>query len=148
MTPSRTKKASLADVLKAADRSGLYYQSITDGKTLLPMLLIDNDPVTIRDIERTKIDGNGKINPDVKHSAKNYRDDKTDGSMEALAENDDPEYKRVFKWSEYVDGKFEEREKISLVKSCSYHFTNEKVYSTPVFLLICNRKRQQRIIRK
>ena len=131
--PIPDEKASLADVLKAADRSGLYYQSITDGKTLLPMLLIDNDPVTIRDIERTKIDGNGKINPDVKHSAKNYRDDKTDGSMEALAENDDPEYKRVFKWSEYVDGKFEEREKISVVKSCRYYFTNEKVYPSPVF---------------
>ena len=138
--PIPDEKASLADVLKAADRSGLYYQSITDGKTLLPMLLIDNDPVTIRDIERTKIDGNGKINPDVKHSAKNYRDDKTGGSMEALAENDDPEYKRVFKWSEYVDGKFEEREKISLVKSCSYHFTNEKVYSTPVFYLYATEK--------
>lgn len=125
--------ASLADVLKAADRSGLYYQSITDGKTLLPMLLIDNDPVTIRDIEKTKIDENGKVHPDVKHSAKNYKEDKTNGTIDASAENDDPEYKRVFKWSEYVDGKFEEREKISVVKSCRYYFTNEKVYPSPVF---------------
>lgn len=131
--PIPDEKASLADVLKAADRSGLYYQSITDGKTLLPMLLIDNDPVTIRDIEKTKIDGNGEVHPDVKHSAKNYRDDKTAGTIDTSAENDDPEYKRVFKWSEYVDGKFEEREKISAVKSCRYYFTNEKVYPSPVF---------------
>ena len=133
--PIPDEKASLADVLKAADRSGLYYQSITDGETLLPMLLIDNDPVTIRDIEKTKISGNGEVHPDVKHSAKNYRDDKTDGVMEALAENADAEYKRVFKWQELVDGKMEEREKISAVKSCSYRFTNEKVRSTPVFYL-------------
>lgn len=138
--PIPDEKASLADVLKAADRSGLYYQSITDGTTLLPMLLIDNDPVTIRDIEKTKIDGNGEVHPDVKHSAKNYRDDKTDGDMEALAENDDPEYTRVFKWSEYVDGKFEEREKLSAVKSCSYRFTNEKVRSTPVFYIYATEK--------
>lgn len=131
--PIPDEKASLADVLKAADRSGLYYQSITDGKTLLPMLLIDNDPVTIRDIEKTKIDGNGEVHPDVKHSAKNYRDDKTAGTIDTSAENDDPEYKRVFKWSEYVDGKFEEREKISAVKFCRYYFTNEKVYPSPVF---------------
>ena len=131
--PIPDEKASLADVLKAADRSGLYYQSITDGKTLLPMLLIDNDPVTIRDIEKTKIDGNGEVHPDVKHSAKNYRDDKTNGTIDTSAENDDPEYKRVFKWSEYVDGKIEEREKISAVKFCRYYFTNEKVYPSPVF---------------
>lgn len=131
--PIPDEKASLADVLKAADRSGLYYQSITDGKTLLPMLLIDNDPVTIRDIEKTKIDGNGEVHPDVKHPAKNYKEDKTDGTIDASAENDDPEYKRVFKWSEYEDGKFEEREKISVVKSCRYYFTNEKVYPSPVF---------------
>lgn len=131
--PIPDEKASLADVLKAADRSRLYYQSITDGKTLLPMLLIDNDPVTIRDIEKTKIDGNGEVHPDVKHSAKNYRDDKTNVTIDASAENDDPEYKRVFKWSEYVDGKFEEREKTSAVKSCRYYFTNEKVYPSPVF---------------
>lgn len=131
--PIPDEKASLADVLKAADRSGLYYQSITDGKTLLPMLLIDNDPVTIRNIEKIKIDGNGEVHPDVKHSAKNYKEDKTDGTIDASAENDDPEYKRVFKWSEYVDGKFEEREKISAVKFCRYYFTNEKVYPSPVF---------------
>lgn len=133
--PIPDEKASLADVLKAADRSGLYYQSITDGKTLLPMLLIDNDPVTIRDIERTKIDGNGEVHPDVKHSAKNYREDKNDASLNVRVENDDPEYKRVFKWSEYVDGKFEEHEKLSVVESCYYRFTSEKVYPSPVFYL-------------
>lgn len=138
--PIPDEKASITDVLKAADRSGLYYQSITDGKTLLPMLLIDNDPATIRDIEKTKIDGNGEVYPDVKHSAKNYRDDKNDGSMESLAENDDPEYKRVFKWQELVDGKVEEHEKLSAVKSCSYDFTNEKVHSTPVFYLYATEK--------
>ena len=138
--PIPGEKASITDVLKAADRSGLYYQSITDGETLLPMLLIDNDPVTIRDIEKIKIDGNGEVYPDVKHSAKNYRDDKNDGSMESLAENDDPEYKRVFKWQELVDGKVEEHEKLSAVKSCSYDFTNEKVRSTPVFYLYATEK--------
>lgn len=138
--PIPEEKASLADVLKAADRSGLYYQSITDGKTLLPMLLIDNDPVAIRDIEKIKIDGNGEVHPDVKHPAKNYRDGKTDGAMEASAENADAEYKRVFKWSEYVDGKFEEREKLSAVASCYYRFTNEKVHSTPVFDLYATEK--------
>lgn len=138
--PIPDEKASLADVLKAADRSGLYYQSITDGKTLLPMLLIDNDPVTIRDIERTKIDGNGEVHPDVKHSAKNYRDDKTDGTMDVSAENADAEYKRVFKWTEYVDGKTEEREKLSVVESCYYRFTNEKVYPSPVFYLYATEK--------
>lgn len=138
--PIADEKASITDVLKAADRSGLYYQSITDGKTLLPMLLIDNDPVTIRDIERTKIDGNGEINPDVKYAAKNYRDGKTDGSMEALAENDDPEYKRVFKWQEIVGDKVEEHEKLSVVKSCYYRFANEKVHSTPVFDLYATEK--------
>lgn len=138
--PIPDEKASLADVLKAADRSGLYYQSITDGKTLLPMLLIDNDPVTIRDIERTKIDGNGEVHPDVKHSAKNYREDKNDASLNVRVENDDPEYKRVFKWSEYVDGKFEEHAKLSVVESCYYRFTSEKVYPSPVFYLYATEK--------
>ena len=138
--PIPDEKASLADVLKAADRSGLYYQSITDGKTLLPMLLIDNDPVTIRDIEKIKIDGNGEVHPDVKHSAKNYNEDKGDGSLSVLVENNDPEYKRVFKWTEYVDGKTEEREKLSVVESCYYRFTNENVRSTPVFHLYATEK--------
>lgn len=138
--PIPDEKASLADVLKAADRSGLYYQSITDGKTLLPMLLIDNDPVTIRDIEKVRIANNGKVQPDVKYSAKNYRYDKTDGTMELLAENDDPEYMRLFKWTDYVDGKTEEHEKITVVKSCDYEFTNEKVYSKPIFRLYSTEK--------
>nr|DAG85031.1 MAG TPA: hypothetical protein [Caudoviricetes sp.] len=138
--PIPDEKASLADVLKAADKSGLYYQSITDGKTLLPMLLIDNDPVTIRDIEKTKIDGNGEINPDVKHSAKNYEENKENVSSNVRVENDDPEYKRVFKWTEYVDGKTEEREKLSVVESCYYRFTSEKVYPSPVFYLYATEK--------
>ena len=138
--PIPDEKASLADVLKAADRSGLYYQSITDGKTLLPMLLIDNDPVTIRDIEKTGIDGNGEVHPDVKHSAKNYRYDKTDGTMEVLAENDDPEYMRLFKWTDYVGGKLEGHEKVTVVKSCDYKFTNEKVYEKPIFRLYSTEK--------
>lgn len=138
--PIPDEKASLADVLKAADRSGLYYQSITDGKTLLPMLLIDNDPVTIRDIEKTGIDGNGEVHPDIKHSAKNYRDDKTDGVIEASAENADTEYKRLFKWTEYEDGKPVEHEKLLAIKSCHYNFTNEKVYSAPVFFLYATEK--------
>lgn len=138
--PIPDEKASLADVLKAADRSGLYYQSITDGKTLLPMLLIDNDPVTIRDIEKIKINGNGEVHPDVKHSAKNYRDDKDSVSVDAFAENADAEYKRVFKWTEYVDGKEEEREKLSVVESCDYEFVSEKVFSTPVFYLNATEK--------
>ncbi len=138
--PIPDEKASLADVLKAADRSGLYYQSITDGNTLLPMLLIDNDPVTIRDIEKTGIDGNGEVHPDIKHSAKNYRDDKTDGVIEASAENADTEYKRLFKWTEYEDGKPVEHEKLLAIKSCHYNFTNEKVYSAPVFFLYATEK--------
>lgn len=138
--PIPDEKASLADVLKAADRSGLYYQSITDGKTLLPMLLIDNDPVTIRDIEKTKVDGDGEVNPDVKHSAKNYDENKENASLNVRAENDDPEYKRVFKWTEYVDGKTEEREKLSVVESCYYRFTSEKVYPSPVFYLYATEK--------
>lgn len=138
--PIPDEKASLADVLKAADRSGLYYQSITDGKTLLPMLLLDNDPVTIRDIEKTKIDGNGEVHPDVKHSAKNYKENKENVSSNVRVENDDPEYKRVFKWTEYVDGKTEEREKLSVVESCYYRFTSEKVYPSPVFYLYATEK--------
>lgn len=138
--PIPDERASLTDVLKAADRSGLYYQSITDGATLLPMLLIDDDPVTIRDIEKVRIANNGKVQPDVKYSAKNYRYDKTDGTMEVLAENDDPEYMRLFKWTDYVDGKTEEHEKITVVKSCDYEFTNEKVYSKPIFRLYSTEK--------
>lgn len=138
--PIPDEKASLADVLKAADSSGLYYQSITDGKTLLPMLLIDNDPVTIRDIEKTGIDGNGEVHPDVKHSAKNYSENKENASLNVRIENDDPEYKRIFKWSEYVDGKIEEREKLSVVESCYYRFTSEKVYPSPVFYLYATEK--------
>lgn len=138
--PIPDERASLTDVLKAADRSGLYYQSITDGETLLPMLLIDDDPVTIRDIEKIKIASNGKVQPDVKYSAKNYRYDKTDGIMEVRAENDDPEYMRLFKWTDYVDGKTEEHEKITVVKSCDYEFTNEKVYSKPIFRLYSTEK--------
>lgn len=132
--PIPDEKASLADVLKAADRSGLYYQSITDGKTLLPMLLIDNDPVTIQDIEKTKISGEMQL--DVKHSAKNYRERKYNDSLYAHAENDDPEYKHVFKGREYVgNGKWEDYEKLLAVKSCYYAFTTETTYSTPVFYL-------------
>ena len=138
--PIPDEKASLADVLKAADRSGLYYQSITNGTTLLPMLLLDNDPVTIRDIEKTKIDKNGEVHPDVKHSAKNYEENKENVSSNVRVENDDPEYKRVFKWTEYVDGKTEEREKLSVVESCYYRFTSEKVYPSPVFYLYATEK--------
>lgn len=129
------ENASLTDVSKAADRSGLYYQSITDEKTLLPMLLIDNDPVTIRDIEKIKIDGNGEVHPDVKHSAKEYYESKDSTSLHVQAENDDPEYKRVFKWSDKVDDKWESFEKLLVVKDCSYIFASEKLKSTPEFFL-------------
>lgn len=131
--PIPDEKASLADVLKAADRSGLYYQSITDEKTLLPMLLIDNDPVTIRDIERTKISVNGEAQPDVKHSAKNYKEDRNNTSLNVQVENDDQEYKRVFKWVEIVDGKWEMHEKLSAVASCYYRFQSEKVSPVSAF---------------
>lgn len=124
--PFPDEKASLADVLKAADRSGLYYQSTEDEKALLPMLLIDNDPVTIRDIERTKISGNGDVRPDVKHSAKNYKEDRQRLYLNAQAENDDPGYKRVFTWVEIVDGKWEWHEKLSAVASCYYRFQSEE----------------------
>ena len=133
--PIPDEKASLADVLKAADRSGLYYQSITDGETLLPMLLIDNDPVTIRDIEKTKIDGNGEVHPDIKHSAKNYREERSNADLGIRVENDDPEYKRVFKWKDS-----EQHEKLSVVESCYYKFPNENVSSTPVFYLYAPEK--------
>lgn len=138
--PIPEEKASLPDVLKAADRSGLYYQSITDGKTLLPMLLIDNDPVTIRDIEKTKIDGNGEVHPDVKHSAKEYYESKDSTSLYVRAENDDPEYKRVFKWSDKVDDKWEDFEKLLVIKDCSYIFASEKLKSTPEFFLYTTEK--------
>lgn len=131
--PIPDEKASLADVLKAADRSGLYYQSITVGKTLLPMLLIDNDPVTIRDIEKTKINGNGEVHPDVKHSAKNYGENRDNASLNVRVENADAEYKRVFKWTEYEDGKPVEHEKLSSIESCYYKFPSEKAYSAPQF---------------
>lgn len=138
--PIPDEKADLADVLKAADRSGLYYQSRTDGKTLLPMLLIDNNPATIRDIEKIKIDGNGEVHPDVKYSAKNYSEFKSRKYISARADNDDPEYKRVFKWTETSDGKTEEHEKISLVKSCYYEFASEEESSSPVFDLYATEK--------
>lgn len=138
--PIPEEKASLPDVLKAADRSGLYYQSITDGKTLLPMLLIDNDPVTIRDIEKTKIDGNGEVHPDVKYSAKEYYESKDSTSLYVRAENDDPEYKRVFKWSDKVDDKWEDFEKLLVVKDCSYIFASEKLKSTPEFFIYTTEK--------
>lgn len=133
--PIPDENASLADVLKAADRSGLYYQSITDGKTLLPMLLIDNDPVTIRDIEKIKIDGNGEVHPDVKHSAKEYYESKDSTSLYVRADNDDPEYKRVFKWSDKVDDKWEDFEKLLVIKDCVYIFASEKLKSAPEFFL-------------
>ena len=138
--PIPEENASLTDVLKAADRSGLYYQSITDGKTLLPMLLIDNDPVTIRDIEKTKIDGNGEVHPDVKHSAKEYYESKDSTSLYVRAENDDPEYKRVFKWSDKVDDKWEDFEKLLVIKDCSYIFASEKLKSAPEFFLYTTEK--------
>lgn len=138
--PIPDEKASLTDVLKAADRSRLYYQSITGGKTLLPMLLIDNDPATIRDIDRTKIVVNGEVQPDVKHSAKNYREDRTDESLTVQVENDDPEYKHIFTWVEVVDGKWEKHEKLSVVASCSYRFPSEKEYPPPEFLLYATEK--------
>lgn len=133
--PIPEEKASLADVLKAADRSGLYYQSITAGKTLLPMLLIDNDPVTIRDIEKIKIDGNGEVHPDVKYSAKEYYESKGSTSLYVQADNDDPEYKRVFKWSDKVDDKWEDFEKLLVIKDCTYIFASEKLKSTPEFFI-------------
>lgn len=133
--PIPEEKASLPDVLKAADRSGLYYQSITDGKTLLPMLLIDNDPVTIRDIEKTEIDGNGEVHPDVKHSAKEYYESKDSTSLYVRADNDDLEYKRVFKWSDKVDDKWEDFEKLLVIKDCVYIFASEKLKSAPEFFL-------------
>lgn len=133
--PIPEENASLTDVLKAADRSGLYYQSITDGKTLLPMLLIDNDPVTIRDIEKTEIDGNGEVHPDVKHSAKEYYESKDSTSLYVRADNDDPEYKRVFKWSDKVDDKWEDFEKLLVIKDCVYIFASEKLKSAPEFFL-------------
>nr|DAE19872.1 MAG TPA: hypothetical protein [Siphoviridae sp. ctVCm11] len=138
--PIPEEKASLADVLKAADRSGLYYQSITEEKTLLPMLLIDNDPVTIRDVERTKISGNGDVRPDVKHSAKNYKEDRNNTSLNVQVENDNPEYKRVFKWVEIVDDKWEIHEKLSVVASCYYKFTSEKISSFSAFGLYATEK--------
>lgn len=138
--PIPEEKASLADVLKAADRSGLYYQSITEEKTLLPMLLIDNDPVTIRDVERTKISENGDVRPDVKHSAKNYKEDRNNTSLNVQVENDDPEYKRVFKWVETVDDKWEIHEKLSVVASCYYKFTSEKISSFSAFGLYATEK--------
>lgn len=131
--PIPDEKADLADVLKAADRSGLYYQSSTDGETLLPMLLIDNNPATIRDIEKIKIDGNGEVHPDIKYSAKNYHDIKYNKHIQAWAVNDDPEYKRVFKWTETSDGKTEEYEKLSVVEDCYYDFASEGESSSPVF---------------
>lgn len=133
--PIPDEKADLADVLKAADRSGLYYQSSTDGKTLLPMLLIDNNPATIRDVEKIKVDGNGEVHPDVKYSAKNYKDLKYRESIQAWALNDDPEYKRVFKWTETSDGKTEEYEKLSVVEDCFYDFASGGESSPPSFSL-------------
>lgn len=133
--PIPEENASLTDVLKAADRSGLYYQSITAGKTLLPMLLIDNDPVTIRDIEKIKIDGNGEVHPDVKYSAKEYYESKGSTSLYVQADNDDPEYKRVFKWSDKVDDKWEDFEKLLVIKDCTYIFASEKLKSTPEFFI-------------
>lgn len=138
--PIPEENASLADVLKAADRSGLYYQSITEEKTLLPMLLIDNDPATIRDVERTKISENGDVRPDVKHSAKNYKEDRNNTSLNVQVENDDSEYKRVFKWVETVDGKWEIHEKLSAVASCYYKFTSEKISSFSAFGLYATEK--------
>ena len=131
--PIPDEKASLADVLKAADKSGLYYQSDEDTRTLLPMLLIDDDPVTIRDIERTTIGGNGDVRPDVKHSAKNYKEDRNNISLNVQVENDDPEYKLVFQWVEIVDGKWEMHEKLSAVVSCYYGFHSEKISPVSVF---------------
>lgn len=132
--PIPDEKASLADVLKAADRSGLYYQSDPDGmRTLLPMLLIDNDPVTIRDVERIKVAENGDVRPDVKHSAKNYKEDRNNISLNVQVENDDPEYKRVFQWVEIVDGKWEMHKKLSAVVSCYYGFHSEKISPVSVF---------------
>lgn len=131
--PIPDEKASLADVLKAADRSGLYYQSDEDTRTLLPMLLIDDDPVTIRDVERIKVDENGDVRPDVKHSAKNYKEDRNNISLNVQVENDDPEYKRVFQWVEIVDGKWEMHEKLSAVVSCYYGFHSEKISPVSVF---------------
>lgn len=138
--PIPEEKASLADVLKAADRSGLYYQSDEDTRTLLPMLLIDDDPVTIRDVERIKIDENGNVRPDVKHSAKNYKEDRNNISLHVQAENADPEYKRVFQWVEIVDGKWETHEKLSAVTSCYYHFNSEKVSPVSGFGLYATEK--------
>jgi hypothetical protein len=80
------------------------------------------------------------VQPDVKHSAKNYRENRTNASLTVQIENDDPEYKHIFTWVEEVDGKWEKHEKLSVVASCSYRFPSEKVYPPPEFHLYATEK--------
>ena len=95
--PLPDENASLADVLKVADSSGLYYHMTkNDEQALLPMLLIDNDPVTVRDRDKTRAHGHGVVTPDIKHAASNYKEEKGEYELLSTADNADSGYIILF----------------------------------------------------